>query len=44
MALGGASLYGISNVAEEFVVKSFDIVEFLSMIGMFGVIVNGMQL
>ncbi|XP_074602952.1 solute carrier family 35 member F2-like [Brevipalpus obovatus] len=40
----GATLYGMSNVAQEYVIKSFSIVEFLGMIGLFGTIVNGVQL
>ncbi|XP_064628299.1 solute carrier family 35 member F2-like isoform X2 [Lineus longissimus] len=43
LCLGGATLYGISNVAEEFVVKSFDQVEFLGMIGIFGSLISGLQ-
>jgi solute carrier family 35 protein F1/2 len=44
MVLGGSILYAVSNVAEEFVVKKFDMVEFLSMIGVFGVVISGVQL
>ncbi|ODM92239.1 Solute carrier family 35 member F1 [Orchesella cincta] len=43
LCLAGAFLYGISNVAQEFVVKTFDIVEFLGMIGLFGSFVSGAQ-
>ncbi|CAL8097665.1 unnamed protein product [Orchesella dallaii] len=43
ICLAGAFLYGISNVAQEFVVKTFDIVEFLGMIGLFGSFVSGAQ-
>ncbi|VDI38628.1 solute carrier family 35, member F1/2 [Mytilus galloprovincialis] len=40
---GGAFLYGVSNVAEEFVVKNFDRTEFLAMLGLFGSLINGVQ-
>lgn len=39
----GAFLYGVSNVAEEFVVKTFDRTEFLAMLGLFGSLINGIQ-
>ena len=44
LCLIGATLYGISNVAEEYVVKNYDGVEFLGMLGLFGSIINGIQL
>ncbi|XP_043226334.1 solute carrier family 35 member F2-like isoform X1 [Amphibalanus amphitrite] len=44
LCLGGATLYGISNVGQEFVVKNFNIVEFLGMMGLFGSVINGVQL
>lgn len=37
-------MYGISNVAEEFVVKNFSRVEFLGMIGLFGSIISAIQM
>ncbi|XP_053209117.1 solute carrier family 35 member F2-like [Panonychus citri] len=40
----GATLYGISNVTQEYVVKSYSIVEFLGMIGLFGSLISGVQL
>ncbi|ODM93011.1 Solute carrier family 35 member F2 [Orchesella cincta] len=43
LCLSGAFLYGVSNVAQEFLVKTFDIVEFLGMIGLFGSVVTGIQ-
>lgn len=43
LCLAGAFLHGISNVAQEFVVKTFDVVEFLGMIGLFGSFVSGLQ-
>ncbi|KAL4233835.1 hypothetical protein ACF0H5_008511 [Mactra antiquata] len=39
----GATLYGISNVCEEYVVRTFDKVEFLAMVGLFGSFINGIQ-
>lgn len=39
----GASLYGVSNVCEEFVVRTYDKVEFLAMLGLFGSFINGAQ-
>jgi len=44
MCMGGAFLYGLSNVAEEYAVKTIDCVEFLAMIGLFGSVINGVQL
>ncbi|XP_064082131.1 solute carrier family 35 member F2-like isoform X3 [Macrobrachium nipponense] len=44
LCLGGAALYGISNVAQEYVVKTYDSVEFLGMMGLFGSLINGIQL
>ncbi|ELU05103.1 hypothetical protein CAPTEDRAFT_143259 [Capitella teleta] len=43
LVLLGAALYGVSNVGQEFVVRSFDRVEFLGSIGFFGCIINGIQ-
>lgn len=44
LCLSGAALYGTSNVAEEYYVKSYDIIEFLGMLGLFGSVINGIQL
>uniref|UniRef100_T1IRH7 Solute carrier family 35 member F1 n=1 Tax=Strigamia maritima TaxID=126957 RepID=T1IRH7_STRMM len=44
LCLSGATLYGISNVVEEFVVKMHDCIEFLGMLGLFGSVINGIQL
>lgn len=41
--VSGAFLYGVSNVAEEYVVKNFDRTEFLAMLGLFGSLINGVQ-
>ena len=40
----GASLYGVSNVCEEYVVRHYDKIEFLGMVGFFGSFINGAQL
>ncbi|MEE6472840.1 hypothetical protein FKM82_009739 [Ascaphus truei] len=40
----GASLYAISNVCEEYVVKNLTREEFLGMVGLFGTFVSGIQL
>ncbi|XP_063758476.1 solute carrier family 35 member F1 isoform X2 [Eleginops maclovinus] len=44
LVLGGATLYGISNVSEEFIVKNLSRVEFLGMMGLFGSFFSGIQL
>lgn len=36
-------LYGIANVAEEFLIKQNDRVEYLGMVGICGTIVSGIQ-
>ncbi|KAI9163956.1 solute carrier family 35 member [Paramyrothecium foliicola] len=42
-ALLGASLYGLSNVLEEFLVSKAPMYQFLSFIGLFGACINGVQ-
>ncbi|KAJ7363595.1 hypothetical protein OS493_009755 [Desmophyllum pertusum] len=44
LVLCGAIMYGVSNVAQEFVVKNFSRVEFLGMIGLFGSIISAVQM
>ncbi|NXP64856.1 S35F2 protein, partial [Chloropsis cyanopogon] len=44
LVLLAASLYAISNVGEEYIVKNLSRVEFLGMVGLFGTIVSGLQL
>ncbi|XP_021569353.1 solute carrier family 35 member F1 [Carlito syrichta] len=44
LVLGGATLYGISNVWEEYIVRTLSRVEFLGMIGLFGAFFSGIQL
>nr|XP_014119471.2 solute carrier family 35 member F2 [Zonotrichia albicollis] len=44
LVLLAASLYAISNVGEEYIVKNLSRVEFLGMVGLFGTIISGLQL
>ncbi|XP_065501275.1 solute carrier family 35 member F2 [Caloenas nicobarica] len=44
LVLLAASLYAISNVCEEYIVKNVSRVEFLGMLGLFGTIISGLQL
>ena len=44
LAICGSILYGISNVAEEHVVKSGSTVEFLGMLGLGGAVISGIQM
>ncbi|NXA83371.1 S35F2 protein, partial [Thryothorus ludovicianus] len=44
LVLLAASLYAISNVGEEYIVKTLSRVEFLGMVGLFGTIISGLQL
>ncbi|XP_070568701.1 solute carrier family 35 member F2-like [Ptychodera flava] len=44
LCLVGASLYGVSNVAEEYAIRNFSRVEFLGMLGMWGSLISGIQL
>lgn len=44
LVLCGAIMYGVSNVAQEFVVKNYSRVEFLGMIGLFGSIISAIQM
>ncbi|XP_067842233.1 solute carrier family 35 member F2-like isoform X1 [Heptranchias perlo] len=44
LVLGGAILYGVSNVGEEFIVKNFSREEFLGMLGLFATFFSGVQL
>ncbi|XP_066477337.1 solute carrier family 35 member F2 [Tiliqua scincoides] len=44
LVLVGASLYAISNVSEEYIVKNLSRLEFLGMVGLFGTIISGLQL
>ncbi|XP_072178843.1 solute carrier family 35 member F2-like [Diadema setosum] len=40
----GASLYGVSNVAQEYIVRHYTRTEFLGMVGLFGTFISGIQL
>eukprot|EP00697_Spironema_sp_BW2_P001544 gnl/Spiro4/12078_TR6371_c0_g1_i1.p1 gnl/Spiro4/12078_TR6371_c0_g1~~gnl/Spiro4/12078_TR6371_c0_g1_i1.p1 ORF type:complete len:364 (+),score=83.27 gnl/Spiro4/12078_TR6371_c0_g1_i1:110-1201(+) len=40
----GATLYAVSNVGQEGIVKMFSATEYLAMLGLFGSLINGVQL
>ncbi|KAK7304290.1 hypothetical protein VNO77_45158 [Canavalia gladiata] len=44
LVIAGATLYAISNVSEEFLVKNADRVELMAMLGLFGGIISGIQI
>uniref|UniRef100_A0A9L0TBD2 Solute carrier family 35 member F2 n=1 Tax=Equus caballus TaxID=9796 RepID=A0A9L0TBD2_HORSE len=44
LVLLGASLYAVSNVCEEYIVKKLSRQEFLGMVGLFGTLISGIQL
>jgi len=44
LVIAGSTLYAISNVTEEFFVKSADRVELMAMLGLFGAIVSACQI
>ncbi|KMZ72354.1 Solute carrier family 35 member F1 [Zostera marina] len=44
LVLAGSMLYAISNVSEEFLVKSGDRVELMAMLGVFGAIISACQI
>ncbi|XP_024022067.1 solute carrier family 35 member F1-like, partial [Morus notabilis] len=43
LVIAGATLYAVSNVSEEFLVKNADRIELMSMLGLFGAIVSAIQ-
>ncbi|KAI6230157.1 PKS-AT domain-containing protein [Aphelenchoides fujianensis] len=43
LCLCAALLYGVANVSEEFLVKQYDRIEYLGVIGLFGCIIAGIQ-
>jgi solute carrier family 35 protein F1/2 len=43
LVIAATFLYAASNVAQEYVVKNFDIEEYLGMLGLFGAIISGCQ-
>lgn len=44
LVIAGATLYAISNVSEEFLVKSADRIELMSLLGFFGAIISAIQI
>ncbi|KAL3829234.1 hypothetical protein ACJIZ3_018036 [Penstemon smallii] len=44
LVLAGATLYGVSNVSEEYFVKSADRVELMAFLGFFGAIISACQI
>ena len=44
LCLAGAVLYSVANVGQEAFVKKFDRVEYLGIVGLFAVFINGLQL
>ncbi|PWA72356.1 hypothetical protein CTI12_AA271380 [Artemisia annua] len=44
LVLAGATLYAVSNVSEEFFVKTADRIELMAMLGLFGAIISGIQI
>ncbi|KAJ7979071.1 Solute carrier family 35 member F1 [Quillaja saponaria] len=44
LVIAGATLYAISNVSEEFLVKNADRVELMSILGLFGAIISAIQI
>ncbi|XP_062107754.1 uncharacterized protein LOC133818737 [Humulus lupulus] len=43
LVVAGATLYAVSNVSEEFLVKTADRIELMSMLGLFGAIISAIQ-
>jgi len=44
LVLLGAAFYAVSNVGQEYVVKQFDVIEFLGMVGVFGALITVVQM
>ncbi|KAG7561424.1 Solute carrier family 35 member SLC35F1/F2/F6 [Arabidopsis thaliana x Arabidopsis arenosa] len=44
LVIAGASLYAVSNVTEEFLVKNADMIELMSFLGLFGTIIAAIQI
>lgn len=44
LVLLGACFYAVSNISQEYVVKAFDWMEFLSALGLFGSVISGVQM
>ncbi|XP_023639266.1 solute carrier family 35 member F1-like isoform X4 [Capsella rubella] len=44
LVIAGATLYAVSNVSEEFLVKNADMIELLAFLGLFGAIIAAIQI
>ncbi|KAF2322233.1 hypothetical protein GH714_008955 [Hevea brasiliensis] len=44
LVIAGATLYAVSNVSEEFLVKNADRIELMSLLGFFGAIISAIQI
>ncbi|URE41718.1 hypothetical protein MUK42_35199 [Musa troglodytarum] len=44
LVIAGATLYAVSNVGEEFIVKEGDRIELMAMLGIFGAVVSAIQI
>ncbi|OWM67396.1 hypothetical protein CDL15_Pgr019856 [Punica granatum] len=44
LVIAGATLYAVSNVSEEYLVKNADRVELMSMLGIFGALISAIQI
>jgi hypothetical protein len=44
LVLIGCVFYGISNIGQEYLVKTYDRLEYLGMLGLFGALVSGVQM
>ncbi|KAF7066570.1 hypothetical protein CFC21_072527 [Triticum aestivum] len=44
LVIAGASLYAVSNVTEEYIVKKSSRIEVMAMLGVFGAIISGIQI
>ncbi|THU68865.1 hypothetical protein C4D60_Mb08t08370 [Musa balbisiana] len=44
LVIAGATLYAVSNVGEEFIVKEGDRIELMAMLGVFGAVVSAIQM
>jgi solute carrier family 35 protein F1/2 len=44
LVIAGATLYAVSNVSQEFLVKNADRVQLMSLLGLFGAIIGAIQM
>jgi solute carrier family 35 protein F1/2 len=44
LVIAGATLYAVSNVTEEFLVKNADVTELMAFLGLFGAIIAAIQM